>query len=114
MSSATLDAVIASQEALIRALDGRPTDGEADGPAGIEAAIEQLRTALDAARAAGGWRQSPEIVERVRHALALAESARARLHYLADRTRRQLDQLAALGVRTPGSLAYGRDGRIQA
>jgi hypothetical protein len=104
MTSTALDTLIASEEALIGALDG-------DDVARIEGALGRLATALAGVQHAGGWRDTPDITTRLARALQLAEAARARIHYLADRTRRQLDQLAVLGTRTPHRLAYGRDGR---
>ena len=107
MSVDALDSLIAAQETLLRALDG-------DEAQAIDDALGDFRNALEAIRAIGGWRDTPGVVARITQALQLAEAARARINYLADRTRRRLDRLASLGVQTPGRLAYGRDGRIRA
>lgn len=106
MSAAALDGLIASEEGLIAALDG----GDA---AAIEAALLAFRYALEEVKAAGGWREAPRIVERITHALQLADAARIRTNYLADRTRRQLDRLARPRAATRAT-AYGRDGRLRA
>jgi len=105
MSADILDRVIAAEEALIRALDGRD-------PAAIDAAVTAFTGALDVVRGAGAWRNQPAIIARLTRAIQLADAARARINYLADRTRCQLEQLAVLGVNTPQRLAYGRPARI--
>lgn len=99
--------LIAAQERLIAALDG-------DDAAAIEAALAEFHDGLVAVQAAAGMlRGQPGARERIEQALALAEAARIRTAYLADRTRRQLGRLAELG-RTGGALSYGRDGRLRA
>jgi len=106
MSSETLDRLIASQEALLRALDGEEAEQ-------IDQALAGFTAALDAVRSIGGWRDTPDVAARLAHALQLADAARARVNYLADATRRRLDHLAVLGAPTPHRLAYGRKGRAQ-
>jgi len=103
MTAAALDRLIASEERLIGALDG-------DEASRIDGALAAFAAALDGVRQAGSWRDTPDISIRLTRALQLADAARARIHYLADRTRRQLDHLAVSGALTPHRLAYGRDG----
>lgn len=105
MTDKRLSDLIASEEALIKALDG-------DDAGAIETALPLFARAIDAARGAGAWRDTTDLRAHLTRALALAEAARVRTNYLADRTRRQLDRLAAFG-RGRAKLAYGRDGRFK-
>lgn len=107
MSIEALDRLIASQEALIGALDG-------DEAHRIDTALAGFTAALEGVRRDGAWYDTPDIAIRLAHALQLADAARGRVNYLADRTRRQLDHLAVLGTQTPHRLAYGRNGRLHA
>lgn len=106
MSGAVLDRLIASEIALVAALDG-------DEPLAVEQALVGFADAIEALKGVAGWRDTPDVVTRVGHALQLAEAARIRTAYLADRTRRQIERLAAIGSR-PAGLAYGRDGTMRA
>lgn len=105
MSETALDRLIAGEEALLAALEGEDASA-------IEDAILQFRAGLDAVRAADAIERTPAMKARLIRALELAEQARARTNYLADRTSRQLDRLAAAGVGRP-MIAYGRDGRLR-
>ncbi len=107
MSVATLDRLIASEQALVTSLDG-------DEAGTIEQALIGFADAIDALKAVAGWRETPEVVIRVTHALQLAEAARIRTLYLADRTRRQIERLNTFSSRTDAGLAYGRDGMLRA
>lgn len=106
MTEHPLDGLIAAEQALIGALD-RDDVGDVEGALGL------FRAALGAVRATGGWHDAPETLTRLTHALQLAEAARARIAYLADRTARQLDRLATLGKGGVRGHAYGRNGRIR-
>ncbi len=107
MSVATLDRLIASEQALVVALDG-------DGAEAIEQALVSFADSLEGLKAVAGWRDTPDVVIRVTHALQLAEAARIRTLYLADRTRRQIERLTSLGARNEPAFAYGRNGMLRA
>ena len=104
MSIAALDTLIAREEALVAALDGQDVEQ-------IESATEAMRIALIEVAAIGSWHDRAELGARVVQAVRLAEAAKGRVHYLADRNRRRLDTLAML---TGGGLppAYGRSGQL--
>ncbi len=106
MSAAVIDRLIDAEEALIAALDGDEADA-------IEQALTYFADAVDGLRGVAGWRDTPDVVTRVTHALQLADAARIRTAYLADRTRRQIARLAAIGQR-PAALSYGRNGMMRA
>ena len=89
--------------ALIAALDG-------DDVEGIELAIGQFGSALEAVRAAAAWRDRPEILELVQRICNLSEAARIRVNFLTDLNPRRIDALAAARGR-PMVVPYGRDGR---
>jgi hypothetical protein len=103
MSGAAVEMLIAREEALIAALDGQNI-------AAIEGATRAMGDALAHVAAAGGWQTRPELGVRLVQALRLAEAARGRLNYLADRTRRQLDRLATM-TGAPLPTTYRRAGR---
>jgi hypothetical protein len=105
MSVATLDRLIESEQALVAALDG-------DGVEAIEQALVSFADSIEGLKTVAGWRDTPDVVLRVTHALRLAEAARIRTLYLADRTRRQIERLTAMGGRTEPALAYGRNGML--
>ncbi len=107
MSRATLDRLIATEATLIEALDG-------DDAAALEAVTAAFAEALQAVKATAAWSDQPDILERIRHALALTEAARTRVYYLADRNRRRLELLAGAVGAERGTPAYGPDGRIRA
>lgn len=106
MSVAVLERLIASEQHLISALDG-------DEALAIEQALIGFADAIEGLKGVAGWRDTPDVVIRVTHALQLAEAARIRTVYLADRTRRQIERLTAIGKRDMG-LAYGRNGQMMA
>lgn len=105
MSLAALDGLIATERRLIAALDG-------DDPARIERATTDYANALTQVRAAGGWHATPEVAERAREAMALANLARTRVNILADLTRQRLGLLARAAGRELG-IGYRRDGRLR-
>ncbi|TVV69632.1 hypothetical protein [Sphingomonas solaris] len=108
MSEMVLDRLIASQESLIAALDG-------DEAEAIEQALTGFAEAIGGLKGVAGWRDAPSVVTRVTHALQLAEAARIRTVYLADRPRRQIERLTAAGSgRVAAGLAYGRNGMMRA
>ena len=106
MSAATLDRLIASERALVDALDG-------DEAETIEQSLIGFADAIEALKGVAGWRDTPDVVIRVTHALQLADAARIRTLYLADRTRRQIERLTAVGAATGSTLAYGRNGMLR-
>ena len=106
MSVATLDRLIESEQALVHALDG-------DAPDAIERALVGFADSIEGLKGVAGWRDTPDVVIRVTHALQLAEAARIRTLYLADRTRRQIERLSAIGSQA-GTFAYGRNGMMRA
>jgi hypothetical protein len=106
MIEAALDRLLTAETTLIEALDGHDA-------AALESATLALADAVKDVRMLAPSSNTLGLLEQVRHALALAESARARVNYLTDRNRRRLELLsAAVGAerRTP---AYGPDGRIR-
>jgi hypothetical protein len=107
MSVAVLDRLIDSEQDLVRALDG-------DGADEIEQALVRFAAAVQGLKGVSGWRDTPDVVIRVTHALQLAEAARIRTLYLADRTRRQIERLTEFGARTKPALSYGRSGLMLA
>ena len=104
MTVAALETLIAQQEALIVALDSQDI-------VKIESSTEAMRDALVQVAAIGSWHDRAEIGARVIQAVKLAEAAKGRVNYLADRNRRQLDALATL-TGAPLAPAYGRSGRL--
>lgn len=107
MSEIVLDRLTHAAEGLIDALD----KGNAQA---VEEATRRFSDAIDTVRAVGGWHGSPEIIEKLQHAMKLADAARARVNYLADINRRRFDMLCkAAGLDSPAS-AYDRRGRLRA
>ena len=104
MSAAAVERLIAESEALVRALDAQEL-GQ------LDAAHRTLRDALAEVAAAGGWRFQSDLRARIVDALALLDTARGRVNYLADSTRRRFDRLAAL-TGAPRTSPYGRHGRL--
>jgi hypothetical protein len=87
LSVHALDAIIAAEVAMIAALD-------ADDMKAIAAALPMLGSSVGDLKNSRSWQQTPANVDRLRHALALADSARIRLQYLADSNHRRMDLLA--------------------
>jgi hypothetical protein len=104
MSISALDRLAGAQTRLIAALDGGDI-------AEIEGASRALAAHVEEVRAVAAWRATPELKEQVETALRSGESARVRIGYLADRSRRRLQALLGLGGR--GGVGYGRNGRIR-
>lgn len=103
MSVTALEHLQACQEGLIAALDGHDVEA-------LEASLTQLSQAVDVARAAGAWRDQPDIVQHAKRIHGLAEAARIRVNFLTDLTQRRLDQLAVVRGRAPLAV-YSRQGR---
>ena len=104
MSLAAIDHLVGSSEALIAALDSHDIEA-------IESALPAFGTSVGQLRSSGGWEQSPEISERLAHALSLADSARSRVRYLADRTQQRIDLLSTAAGRfdcTPATYSRPR------
>ncbi|PTQ08152.1 hypothetical protein CLG96_15690 [Sphingomonas oleivorans] len=105
MSEAALGQLIDCQTTLIEALDG-------NDPAALEAAIADFARAVENVRAISAWHETPEIAQHLLHALQLADAARARVNYLADRNRRSIERLIGLAGGDPSASAYSRGGRL--
>lgn len=102
MIPASLERLEASHNALIGALDSRDIEA-------LERSIGDFRNAVDEVRAAGGWRDNPEVVDKVLEIASLSEAARVRVNFLTDSVRQRIEALAAVRGRTLGG-AYRRDG----
>ncbi len=105
MNEAAVDGLIGSSEALIAALDSHDLEA-------IEAALPAFGRSVEAIRAPGEWKLSPGVRARLEEALRLADGARARVRYMADRTQQRIDLLAVAAGRfdcTPAT--YSRPGR---
>jgi len=105
VNDAAVERLIGSSEALIAALDAHDV-------VAIEAALPAFGESVQALKSTGGWQRSPRLPARVAEALKLAEAARVRVRYLADRTRQRIDMLAVAAGRfdcTPAT--YDRPGR---
>ncbi len=101
---AALDRLVEAETRLIAALD-------ADDIQAIEAAIPAFGTSVQGLRSGGTWRQTPGVIERLVKAFELAEAARVRVRYLADRNQQRIDLLATAAGRfdcTPA--VYSRPG----
>lgn len=103
MSLAALEHLESCQEGLISALDGYDVEA-------LEASIARLSDAVSVARAAGAWRDRPDVVQHAQRIYGLAEAARIRVNFLTDLTQRRLDNLSTARGRTPNAL-YSRRGR---
>ncbi len=103
MSVTALQRLEEAHEELIGALDANDVES-------IERRVEELKTAISAVRALGGWRETPELKDRAKRISQLGEAARIRVNFLTDMTRQRLDMLAAArGELRPGTYApHGR------
>ena len=108
MIETAVDALIGSSEALIAALDAQDIEA-------IEGALPTFGASLAALKSSGkpsgGRERSPGLSARLEQAFKLADVARIRVHYLADRTRQQIDMLATAAGRfdcTPATYARPR------
>jgi hypothetical protein len=88
MSLTALARLEEAHEDLIGALDANDVED-------IERRVEELRSAITAVRAMGGWRQTPELKERAKRISQLGEAARVRVNFLTDITRQRLEMLSA-------------------
>ena len=104
MSQTALRQLTAAQSALKAALDAHDIDA-------LEQATASLAEAVVEMRAAGAWRDRPELRDDLILALKSADAVRGRINALSDRNRRQLDRLIAL-TGTPRAEAYSRSGRL--
>jgi len=104
MSLSSLDRLAGAQTRLIAALDGGDVVEIEDASRALAAQVEELR-------AVAAWRATPELKHQVETALRTGESARVRIGYLADRSRRRLQTLLGLGGRA--AVSYGRNGRVR-
>ena len=107
MSAALLERLIQAELAMIDALDGSDA-------CAIETAVTEFRDLLDLLKISGEWHPTTETIAQLTRALSLADTARARVNFLTDRTHRRLDLLAAATGADRAPPAYGRNGRIKA
>ncbi|MDP8913904.1 MAG: hypothetical protein M3N39_10060 [Pseudomonadota bacterium] len=103
MSLNALERLEEAHEELIGALDANDVES-------IELRVEELRSAISAVRAMGGWRDSPELKNRAKRISQLGEAARIRVNFLTDMTRQRLQMVAAARGEVSGSL-YSPAGR---
>ena len=102
MTEAAVDGLIASSEALIAAFDAHDIEA-------IEAALPAFGQSVAALKSPGVLNRTPGLSVRLAEAMKLADAARARVRYLADRTQQRIDMLATAAGRfdcTPA--VYGR------
>lgn len=104
MSGAPLDALIATERALIAALDADDIDAIARHSGEVEQAILHVRAA--GTTGVAGRREQAE------EALRLADAARVRLNVLSDMTDRSLARLSSATGRGRATATYGRNGRL--
>lgn len=102
MSLDALGGLEAAHERLILALDSSDLES-------IEQRLDEMRLAIGAVRAQGGWRESPQLQERSKRIVQLSEAARIRVNLLTDMTRQRLQMLAAARGEVTGC-AYARPG----
>ena len=86
MSINALERLQEAHEELIDALDANDVES-------IELRVEELRSAISAVRAMGGWRESPELKNRAKRISQLGEAARIRVNFLTDMTRQRLQMV---------------------
>ena len=103
MSINALERLEEAHEELIGALDANDVES-------IELRVEELRSAISAVRAMGGWRESPELKHRAKRISQLGEAARIRVNFLTDMTRQRLQMLSAARGEVSSSL-YSPAGR---
>lgn len=103
MSINALERLEEAHEGLIGALDANDVES-------IELRVEELRTAISAVRAMGGWRETPELKNRAKRISQLGEAARIRVNFLTDMTRQRLQMLAVARGEVCGSV-YTHPGR---
>ena len=103
MNPAALERLEEAHMDLIVALDANDVES-------IERRVEELRTAISAVRATGGWRETPELKERAKRIAKLGEAARVRVNFLTDMTRQRLQMLAAARGESVGGV-YSPSGR---
>lgn len=108
MIETAVDDLIASSEALIAALDAQDIEA-------IEGALPAFGASVAALKSSGksssGRQRPPGLSARLEQALKLADAARIRVRYLADRTQQQIDMLATAAGRfdcTPATYARSR------
>lgn len=104
MNEAVVDRLIGSSEALIAAFDAHDINA-------IEAALPAFRQSIAALKSPGSFSKTPGLLARLAEAMKLADAARVRVHYLADRTQQRIDMLATAAGRfdcTPATYNPGR------
>lgn len=92
MNEASVDRVIGSSEALIAAFDANDIEA-------IEAALPAFGQSIAALKSPGVFSKTPGLSSRLTEAMELADAARARVRYLADRTQQRIDMLATAAGR---------------
>lgn len=103
MSLNALERLEEAHEELIGALDANDVES-------IELRVEELRSAISAVRAMGGWRETPELKTRAKRISRLGEAARIRVNFLTDMTRQRLQMLGAARGDV-GGIVYSRPAR---
>ena len=103
MSINALERLEEAHEELIGALDANDVES-------IELRVEELRSAISAVRAMGGWRETPELKHRSKRISQLGEAARIRVNFLTDMTRQRLQMLGTARGEI-GSSLYSPAGR---
>lgn len=102
MNEAAIDRVIASGEALIAALDAHDLDA-------LEAAFPDFGDKVKLLKSASGWAGTPQMRDRLRRAMEIADAARTRVRYLTDHNRQRIDLLSqAAGRLDCAPIAYSR------
>ena len=104
MNEAAVDGLIVSSEALIAAFDAHDIEA-------IEAALPAFGQSIAALKSPGVLHKTPGLSARLAEAMKLADAARARVRYLADRTQQRIDMLATAAGRfdcTPATYGRGR------
>jgi hypothetical protein len=105
MSTASLEALVREQKALIAALDQDDVVAIERHTATVDEALVRIRSGATRADDA----KASLLVEEAR---TLADAARIRLNVLADMTGRRLTRLAAATGKGDAAPTYGRTGRL--
>ena len=112
MIETAVDDLIGSSEALIAALDAQDIEAIEGALPAFGASLAALKSSgKSSGKPSGGRERSPGLSASLEQALKLADVARIRVHYLADRTRQQIDMLATAAGRfdcTPATYARPR------
>lgn len=105
MSTAPLEALIATQRALIEALD-------ADDVAAVERGTAAVADAVTRIRATNPRFTGSDAKALAEEAVRLSDAARVRINVLSDMTQRRITRMAAATGKGKAAQTYGRTGRI--